>query len=140
MAVMTDFTLHPRLAADTFAVTDLALCRVLLMNDGRFPWLILVPRRPGAREIVDLAPDDRRLLADETDRAAAALRVHSPTDKLNIAAIGNIVEQLHVHVVARRRDDAAWPGVVWGHGSAIPYAPTAATERLTTLKSALMAP
>ena len=137
---MTDFALHPRLAADTLAVTDLALCRVLLMNDGRFPWLILVPRRPGAREIVDLAPDDRRLLADETDRAAAALRVHSPTDKLNIAAIGNIVEQLHVHVVARRRDDAAWPGVVWGHGSAIPYAPTAATERLTTLKSALMAP
>ena len=136
---MTDFALHPRLAADTRAVADLALCRVLLMNDSRFPWLILVPRLHGAREIVDLAPDDRRLLAEETDKAAAALRAHCPTDKLNIAAIGNIVDQLHVHIVARRRDDAAWPGVVWGHGSAIPYAPAAATDRLTALKNALMA-
>jgi len=135
---MSDFALHPRLAADSLAVADLALCRVLLMNDSRFPWLILVPRLASAREIVDLAPADRLLLAEDIDLAAKALRALCPTDKLNIGAIGNIVEQLHVHVVARRMDDAAWPGVVWGHGAATPYAPAAAAERTEALKQALM--
>lgn len=135
---MSDFVLHPRLAADTRAVADLPLCRVLLMNDSRFPWLILVPRRMGAREIVDLAGEDRRQLADETDAAARALRGECPTDKLNIAAIGNIVEQLHVHVVARRQGDAAWPGVVWGHGAAAPYDPAAAAALIAGLSRRLV--
>lgn len=137
---MSDFTLHPRLAADTLPVVDLPLCRLLLMNDSRFPWLILVPRLAGAREIVDLSPANRLMLAEETDLAAALLRGCVPTDKLNIAAIGNIVEQLHIHVVARRKDDPAWPGVVWGHGSALPYPAETATERLTAFKNALVQP
>jgi diadenosine tetraphosphate (Ap4A) HIT family hydrolase len=135
---MSDFVLHPRLAADTLPVADLALCRVLLMNDSRFPWLILVPRLAGAREIVDLPPVDRWTLAEEIDLAANALRAHCPTDKLNIGAIGNIVEQLHVHIIARRKDDAAWPGVVWGHGAATPYPPAAAAERTAALKQRLL--
>jgi len=137
---MTDFALHPRLAADSLAVTDLALCRVLLINDSRFPWLVLVPRLPGAREIVDLAPADRLLLAEEIDLAAGALRQLCPTDKLNIGAIGNIVEQLHVHVVARQRSDPAWPGVVWGFAGATPYAAAAAEARLAGLKTLLVQP
>lgn len=135
---MSDFTLHPRLAADSLVVTDLALCRVLLLNDSRFPWLVLVPRLAGAREIVDLAPADRLLLAEEIDLAAGALRELCPTDKLNIGAIGNIVEQLHVHVVARQRSDAAWPGVVWGFGTATPYATADAATRINGLKSILV--
>ncbi|HEU0070413.1 MAG TPA: HIT family protein [Alphaproteobacteria bacterium] len=137
---MTDFVLHPRLAADTLPVIDLPLCRLLLMNDSRFPWLILVPRLAGAREVVDLSPANRLMLAEETDLAAALLRDRVPTDKLNIAAIGNIVEQLHVHIVARRKDDAAWPGVVWGHGSAQPYSPETAAARLADLQNALAPP
>ncbi|MFN4282130.1 MAG: HIT domain-containing protein [Alphaproteobacteria bacterium] len=135
---MPDFVLHPRLAADTRAIAELPLCRVLLMNDSRFPWLILVPRRAGARELVDLAPEDRRRLAEETDAAARALRDACPTDKLNIAAIGNIVEQLHVHIVARRKGDAAWPGVVWGHGAATPYEPATAAALAADLARRLM--
>jgi diadenosine tetraphosphate (Ap4A) HIT family hydrolase len=135
---MSDFALHPRLAADCLVVTDLALCRVLLLNDSRFPWLVLVPRLAGAREIVDLAPADRLLLAEETDLATGALRSLCPTDKLNIAAIGNIVEQLHVHIVARQRSDAAWPGVVWGFGAATPYTATDAATRINGLKSLLV--
>lgn len=134
---MTDFALHPRLAADTFAVADLSLSRVLLMNDNRFPWLVLVPRLPNAREIIDLAPANRLLLAEEIDRAAAALRELYPTDKLNIGAIGNIVEQLHVHIVARQKIDLAWPGVVWGFGTAIPYAAADAQTHIAGFQDVL---
>lgn len=137
---MTDFALHPRLAADSLAVTDLALCRVLLMNDSRFPWLVLVPRLAGAREIVDLPGADRLRLAEETDLAARSLRALCPTDKLNIGAIGNIVEQLHVHIVARQRTDPAWPGVVWGFGSATPYSGAEAETRIAGLKGLLIQP
>ncbi len=134
---MTDFALHPRLAADTFAVAELSLSRVLLMNDNRFPWLVLVPRLPEAREIIDLAPANRLLLAEEIDLAAAALRELYPLDKLNIGAIGNIVEQLHVHIVARQKIDPAWPGVVWGFGTAIPYATADAQTRVARLQAVL---
>lgn len=134
---MNDFALHPRLAADTFAVADLSLSRVLLMNDNRFPWLVLVPRLPDAREIIDLAPANRLLLAKEIDRAAAALRELYPLDKLNIGAIGNIVEQLHVHIVARQKIDLAWPGVVWGFGTATPYAAADAQTRIAGLQDVL---
>lgn len=137
---MTDFALHPRLAADTLAVTDLALSRVLLLNDSRFPWLVLVPRLPGAREIIDLAPANRLLLAEEIDLAAGALRGLYPTDKLNIGAIGNIVEQLHVHIVARQKTDPAWPGVVWGFGAAVPYGAADAEVQIAALQTVLIQP
>ncbi|GAP64967.1 HIT family hydrolase, diadenosine tetraphosphatehydrolase [Mizugakiibacter sediminis] len=115
------FALDPRLAADTVFVADLPLSRLLLMDDARFPWLILVPRRAGLVEWSDLDRDAQHALLDEAQLAAAALRAVAPCDKLNIGALGNVVRQLHVHVVARRAGDAAWPGPVWGSGAAVRY-------------------
>lgn len=116
------FELDPRLAGDTLAIGDLPLCRVLLMRDSRFAWLVLVPRQAGLVEVTDLAEADRAALWREVDLAGAALRAVAPCDKLNIGALGNIVRQLHVHVVARVEGDAAWPGPVWGSGKAVAYA------------------
>lgn len=116
------FELDARLAGDTLVVGDLPLCRVLLMRDSRFAWLVLVPRQAGLAEVADLAEADRAALWREVDQAGAALRAVAPCDKLNIGALGNIVRQLHVHVVARVEGDAAWPGPVWGSGKAEPYA------------------
>ena len=130
---MTDFALHPRLAADTHLIGDLPLCRVVLMNDARFPWLILVPRRAGLHELADLAAADSAALMDEIRLSSRALRdLHSP-DRVNVAAIGNMVDQLHIHIVARATTDAAWPGPVWGHGSALPYDKTLLPERRNDL-------
>ena len=109
----TGWSLHPQLAADTVPVRDLALCRLLAMNDANFPWLILVPRRAGASELIDLGAEQATLM-DELALVSRALKDETRCDKLNVAAIGNIVPQLHVHVVARRKDDAAWPKPVWG--------------------------
>ena len=106
------WSLHPQLAADTVPVCDLALSRLLAMNDANFPWLILVPRRAGLSEIIDLNAD-RSVLMDELALVSRALKGETRCDKLNIAAIGNVVPQLHIHIVARRKDDAAWPKPVW---------------------------
>jgi diadenosine tetraphosphate (Ap4A) HIT family hydrolase len=113
---MGNFTLHPELARDTLPVDDLALARVLAMNDANYPWLILVPRHADAVEILDLDEPQRLQLMREIAVVARALRSVVACDKLNIAAIGNVVPQLHVHVVARRRGDPAWPRPVWGAG------------------------
>ncbi len=129
----TDFVLDPRLAADTVAVTSLPLCEVLLMNDARYPWLILVPRRAGLVEITDLGAGEQTRLWQEVNRASAALRAVAPCDKLNLGALGNIVRQLHVHLVARREGDAAWPGPVWGNGPAVPRATDAKTRLVASL-------
>lgn len=133
----TDFSLDPRLAADTRPVISLPLCDVLLMNDARYPWLILAPRRAGAVEIADLPADDQITLWLEVNRAAAALRAVAPCDKLNLGALGNSVRQLHVHVVARCDGDAAWPGPVWGNGRAQRYAEASLSARLNALRQAL---
>ena len=111
---MTDFALDSRLAADTSVVLDLPLCRVLMMKGVDHPWLILVPRADDLVEILDLSEHDRRWLFDEVSRVAEALRAETACDKLNIGALGNVVAQLHVHVIARFRDDPAWPNPVWG--------------------------
>jgi diadenosine tetraphosphate (Ap4A) HIT family hydrolase len=124
------FSLHPHLEADTTPVGDLALARVLLMNDANYPWLILVPRRPSIVEIIDLEERAQHQLTAEIARVSAALKSLTACDKLNVAALGNVVQQLHVHVIARRRTDAAWPKPVWGVVPAKPYAP-AAREKLT---------
>jgi diadenosine tetraphosphate (Ap4A) HIT family hydrolase len=124
-----NFQLDPRLAADTVPLGALELCDVRLMDDARFAWLVLVPRRDGCVEVDDLTADEQSLLWQEVGRAGAALRVVSPCDKLNLGALGNIVRQLHVHVVARVQGDAAWPGPVWGSGSAAPY-PAAVRQAL----------
>ena len=115
------FSLDPRLDADTRQIGDLPFARVLLMNDARFPWLILVPRIDGVRDLIDLSRDDQRRLLDDIDRAANALRIWKNPDKLNIAMLGNVVPQLHVHVIARFTRDAAWPTPVWGVGERVPY-------------------
>jgi len=131
------FQLDPRLAADTLPVADLALCTVRLMNDARYPWLILVPLREDAVEIHALAAGDRLSLTEETARVAGALAAHAPGHKINIGALGNIVRQLHIHVVARREGDAAWPGPVWGHGAAVPYDPAEAVRIIAALREKL---
>jgi diadenosine tetraphosphate (Ap4A) HIT family hydrolase len=111
---VTTFALDPRLEADTLEVAALPLSVVRLMNDRRFPWVILVPARPGAIEIVDLAPADRAALIEEVAQVSAVMRELFRPGKLNVAALGNVVPQLHVHVVARFTTDAAWPNPVWG--------------------------
>lgn len=118
---MDHFVLHERLEADTATIADWPLCRVLLMNDARYPWLILVPRRTGLIEWHDLNPADLAVLAGEVGRASGGLKAVTGAGKINIGALGNLVPQLHIHVVARNLGDAAWPGPVWGHGRSEPY-------------------
>lgn len=131
------FVLDPRLAADTRPVASLPLCDVQLMDDARWPWLVLVPRRAGLVEIADLPGDEQALLWQEVNRAAAALRAVAPCDKLNLGALGNIVRQLHVHVIARIEGDAAWPGPVWGHGARVPRDDKDAAALIAALRQAL---
>ncbi len=115
------FSLHLTLASDTRQIADLPLSRVLLMKDKGFPWLILVPRRDGVKEIHELTPDDRTLLIEEVSLASILLtKLFNPV-KINVGALGNIVPQLHVHVIARFENDRAWPGPVWGSGPRVPY-------------------
>ena len=118
---MKDFKLDPRLGADTYQVTDLPLCRMLLMNDNRYPWLVLVPRQHGLRELHDLSREDQSRLMSEITRTAKILEVCHQPDKLNIGALGNIVTQLHIHVLGRFYGDIAWPGPVWGIGEPVAY-------------------
>lgn len=129
------FVLDTRLAADTLPVIDLPLSTVRLMRDANYPWLVLVPRRADVVELIDLDPADQHVLLDEIARASHALRSVVTADKLNIAALGNVVSQLHVHVIARRTTDPAWPRPVWGAVPATPYAEGAAealAQRLAT--------
>ncbi len=133
----TDFILDPRLAGDTHAVGDLELSRLLLMDDARFPWLILVPRRAHLRELTDLDAAAQQCLLVEIDRCARALQALFTPDKLNIATLGNVVAQLHVHVIARHIHDAAWPRPVWGFGEREPYAHDALAARRAGLRRAL---
>ena len=114
--------LEAQIERDTVQVGDLTLCSVRAINDATYPWLVLVPRKVGATEIIDLAEADRMQLMTEISTAATALKDITRCDKLNIGAIGNLVPQLHIHIVARRRDDPAWPKPVWGAAPAQPYA------------------
>jgi diadenosine tetraphosphate (Ap4A) HIT family hydrolase len=111
---LPSWSLHPRLEQDTEPVGDLPLSRLLVNNDANYPWLILVPRRPGAREIIDLDEKDQAQLMIEIAHMSRALKDVTACLKLNVAAIGNVVPQLHIHIVARERDDPAWPKPVWG--------------------------
>lgn len=115
------WSLHPQLARDAIAIGDLPLSRVLIIKDANYPWLLLVPRREGIVEIIDLDEVARAQLMTEISRTAEALKAVTACDKLNIAALGNVVPQLHVHVIARRQGDAAWPRPVWGVASAVPH-------------------
>ncbi|MFB9069164.1 HIT domain-containing protein [Pseudofulvimonas gallinarii] len=136
---MSDFLLHPQLLADTHPVCELALCSVRLMDDTRWPWLILVPRQPFLRELMDLSADDQLALLKEVNRAGRVLQRLYRCEKLNVAALGNMVPQLHIHVIARHKDDYAWPRPVWGKGTAVPYSPEQLSEQLVELARALSA-
>jgi diadenosine tetraphosphate (Ap4A) HIT family hydrolase len=131
------FHLDERLSADTYTVKDLALCRVLLVNDRRFPWLILVPRREGLRDFHDVAKADKATFHSEIERACGVLKNLTGAFKLNVAALGNMVAQLHVHVIARFEADAAWPKPVWGVGEADAYIPTDAGTLIERLRKGL---
>jgi diadenosine tetraphosphate (Ap4A) HIT family hydrolase len=134
---IVDFVLHERLAADSVALGDGPLSSVGLMNDRRYPWLILVPRRAGLREIHELAAADRALLIEEIALAGQALQAATRAAKVNVGALGNLVPQLHVHVVARTLRDPAWPGPVWGHGRPEPYEAAALAAECARLRQAL---
>ena len=134
---MSDFPLDPKIASDSIFVAALPLSDVRLMLDANYPWLLVVPRRSGIFELVDLDAADQRQLMEEITQASAALRATVPCDKLNVAALGNIVRQLHVHVIARREGDAAWPKPVWGAVPAKPYAPGAAEALAAKLAARL---
>lgn len=108
------FELHPRLAADTVEVCELELCKVLLMNDENYPWLVLVPMRESTTEIHQLFKDEQYKLMDEIAHVCSKLQAFTEAHKMNVAALGNVVPQLHVHVVARFEDDPAWPAPIWG--------------------------
>lgn len=136
---MSEFELHPQLAADTVEVARLPLCRLLLMKDANYPWFILVPARPGIREIYELAAADRQALLDESCRLGRVLMRLFAGDKLNVAALGNVVPQLHLHHVVRRRDDPAWPAPVWGRVAAVPYEAGQLEARLRQVRTALAA-
>ncbi|MEH2510971.1 diadenosine tetraphosphate (Ap4A) HIT family hydrolase [Nitrobacteraceae bacterium AZCC 1564] len=108
------WSLNPQLEKDTINIGDLPLCRVLVIKDANYPWLLLVPRRANTIEIIDLSEVEQAQLMTEINRVARALKDITKPDKLNIAALGNVVPQLHVHIIARRSSDAAWPRPVWG--------------------------
>ncbi len=134
------FTLHPQLAADTLPVGDLPLCRLLLMDNANFPWLILVPRRAGLRELFDLEPHEYTEAMQETRMVAEKFSTHTGAHKMNIAALGNMVPQLHIHIIARFEHDVAWPAPIWNslasphaYGATESQALIAAIRRITNL-------
>jgi diadenosine tetraphosphate (Ap4A) HIT family hydrolase len=131
------WSLHPQLAQDTVPVGDLPLARVLLANDANYPWLILVPRLPGLVELVDLEENAQVQLLGEISAVARALKTITTCDKLNIAALGNQVAQLHMHVIARRRSDGAWPNPVWGVKPALAYSQGQQDMLVKSLRDAL---
>ena len=132
------FELHPQLAADTHPLASFALCELRLMDDANYPWLVLVPRVANARELIDLDSGQRHALADDVDRASRLLLDAFQPFKLNVAAIGNVVPQLHVHVIARFENDPAWPAPVWGRVTAQSYSPETLVERVNLLRESLL--
>ncbi|MFZ5617336.1 MAG: HIT domain-containing protein [Pseudomonadota bacterium] len=131
------FELNEHLENDAVRVGDMPLSLVLLMKDSRFPWAILVPRRKGLVEFHDLSPADRRDLTEEAAAVSVALQKLTGATKMNIAALGNVVRQLHIHVVARFEDDDAWPRPVWAVGAPLPYAEGEAEACAAALRAAL---
>jgi diadenosine tetraphosphate (Ap4A) HIT family hydrolase len=136
---LSDFSLSPAFLESSMALASLGLCEARMQADARWPWIVLVPRVDGAREIADLSVADRARLIEEIAVAGRAVRAISealgrPVEKLNVGLLGNITPQLHAHVVGRRADDRAWPGPVWGFGEAEPYAPDVLETALTAAR------
>ncbi len=134
---MSEFELHPRLQADTLFIADLSLCRLLLVNDNQYPWTLLVPRRPDAKEAHHLSPEDQQQLQIESNMLCRTMENLFSPDKLNVAAIGNVVPQLHIHNIARFKTDVSWPAPVWGALPAVPYSELEKSQRVTQLQNAI---
>ncbi len=134
---MAKFELDERLARDTVLATVTGLCQLRVMKDGRWPWVMLVPQRNGISEPFELTPLDQTLLTFETNMVASALKKVTGAKKINVGALGNIVGQLHVHIVARFEGDPNWPGPIWGFGSAQPRSETEIKAFIETLTQAL---
>ncbi|WP_448954239.1 HIT family protein [Labrys neptuniae] len=128
------FTLHPQIIADSIAVGDLPLCHLRLMNDAGFPWLLLIPKRAEISEIIELDAAERAVLIEEIATVSQVLKSLTGCDKLNVAALGNMVTQLHIHVIARFKGDPAWPKPVWGQVPARPYAEAVAADLVSQLR------
>ncbi|NVH64144.1 HIT domain-containing protein [Pseudomonas simiae] len=133
------FALDQRLQQDTLVIGDFPLCRLLLSNDSNYPWFILVPRINGISEVFQLDVADQQRLWQETTTLAQMLNEGFCADKMNIGALGNVVSQLHVHVIVRKRDDAAWPAPVWGKHPALPYTDEQVATVLAHLRALLPA-
>lgn len=131
------FELNPRLEADTFLIGDLPLSRLLLMNDSRYPWIILVPRINDITEIHHLNEVDRQQLMKESCLVAEFIENNFSIDKMNVGVLGNIVPQLHMHHIGRSEQDPAWPGPVWGHSSATPYTEEQAEKQIPIFRKIL---
>lgn len=129
------FTLDERLAGDTVEVCQLELCYVGLLKDARYLWLVLVPKQSGLVEVIDLDEKARALLWREVEQCCSVLQSLYPQAKLNIGALGNIVRQLHIHIIARHEGDAAWPGPVWGYGDAVTYEAAELSKILKQLRA-----
>ena len=134
---MNEFRLDERLARDSDCLSRLGLCQLRLMKDSRWPWLVLIPQRPAVSEIFEMTPLDQTMLTFEMNSVAAALKQVTGATKINVGALGNIVRQLHVHVIARSEGDANWPGPVWGYGTAEPWDDTARADFIEKLLGAL---
>lgn len=132
----SDFVLDRRIAWESEHVLWLELCELRLINDCRWPWLLLIPQRAGLEEIHDLEALDQTMLALETSLAASTLKAMTGCKKINTGALGNMVPQLHMHVIARNEDDEGWPGPVWGHGTRIPYGADVLATMIETLRTA----
>lgn len=130
--------IHPTLLKDCLPVGKMRLCHLLLMEDANYPWFILVPDREGIEEIYQLSPQDQQQLASESARLGEAIMRGFNGDKLNVAALGNVVPQLHVHHIVRYRNDPAWPAPVWGKVAARPYADDSRERVITVLKQLLV--
>ena len=131
---MNDFELHPRLVKDTFAVANLNLCKLLLMNDSNYPWFILVPRIKNISELFELTKVDRQSLNIEVDELSRRLSLHFNAKKMNVAAMGNIVPQLHIHVIVRKETDAAWPNPIWNNVDIAPYKKNISIELIKDIR------
>ena len=135
---MAEFTLDPQLEKDSVPLAELELCTVRLMNDANYPWLLMVPKYDGLVELIDLARQDQHRLMDEIRQVSNALQSATDCDKLNVAALGNMVRQLHIHVIARFEGDGAWPGPVWGKVPAIAYSDDQIEALTAKLQTALL--
>jgi diadenosine tetraphosphate (Ap4A) HIT family hydrolase len=131
------FQLHPRLKQDCIAIGRFELCRLLMMNDSQYPWFILVPERTGLQEIYQLSKAERELLTEESSYLTENLAMLYKADKMNIAAIGNMVPQLHIHHIVRYRTDKAWPAPIWGKFDAVPYTERQIADNLVLIKDRL---